>query len=232
MKSYETITNNLLKRRDRYVAVQKRRRDQIIGTASALCCGLLLFFGIGVFSKDSALIGGETSAPLPSSAVSEDRIIIHSINNLTADRLLLDLKEEDYIEISREELIEYYGVDYIPDVPNDMKPWPNEESGGVFKRNGGIGEVYWDQNLLNFSSDDFKRNVHLEVRKNGFPLLDYLHFKENDKTSVISGTEVLIGLTESGYYYARFMYQDVGFVLDANGVSQDEFISIIRSLLD
>ena len=36
--------------------------------------------------------------------------------------------------------------------------------------------------------------------------MDYLHFKGTEEKSVINNIEVVIGLTEGGYYYAEFMY--------------------------
>lgn len=231
MKSYTEITSDLLNRRERYLIARKRKQKRILGAAAAACCCLIL--SIGIFKAGFLPFhNGETVDTPPASVIPEDRIVIHPIENIPVNKDRLNLNEEDRVEMTREELIGYYGVNYIPDVPDDIKPWPDEERGSICKRNGGTGEIYWDQNLLNFSSDGFERSVHLEVRKNGFPILDYLHFRGNEEASVINGTDVLIGLTESGYYYARFMYRDVGFVLDANGVSQDEFISIIRSLLD
>jgi len=41
----------------------------------------------------------------------------------------------------------------------------------------------------------------------------------------------LIGLTENGYYHSEFMYNGVDFLVDAEGVTEDEFIAIIMSII-
>ena len=38
MKSYDELTNDLLERRDRYVADQKKKRKRVMGVATSLCC--------------------------------------------------------------------------------------------------------------------------------------------------------------------------------------------------
>ncbi len=121
-------------------------------------------------------------------------------------------------------------MDYVPDVPADIKIWP-DHSGVIYCRNGGTGEVYWDGNVLNFSNEDFTRLVHVEVDKGSYVLQDHLYFKGTEERSVINNHEVLIGLTENGYYYSEFMYNGVGFLIDAEGVTEDEFVAIIASII-
>ncbi len=70
MKNYDELTNDLLERRDRYVADQKKKRKRVIGVATSLCCCCLvalLGFGMwqgGMFNSqppitldDSTIIG-------------------------------------------------------------------------------------------------------------------------------------------------------------------------------
>ena len=42
MKSYDELTNDLLERRDRYVADQKKKRKRVMGVATSLCCFCLV----------------------------------------------------------------------------------------------------------------------------------------------------------------------------------------------
>lgn len=175
----------------------------------------------------------ETQATSKPYDTNGNRINLQPITGaLPANKMNICLSNNDYVSMSREEMIEYYGVDYIPDVPDDIKPWKDEGSSGIYRRNGGTGEVYWDKDILNFSNDDFTREVNLEIAKGHLPFCDYLHFKGTEKMSVINGTEVYIGLTDSGYYYTEFMYKDAGIRIVANGVSEDEFVSIITSIIE
>lgn len=249
MKNSEEMVNSLLERRDKYVAEQKKKRTIITRTVTSMCCVCLmalLGFGMwqgGVFNTTSpdqtledALYPGikdtfdESKGESPNNPAANNKIVINSINGISADKMNINLALGDRIEMSIEELCEYYGVNYVPDVPEDIKIWP-DQIGDIYKRNGGTGEVYWDANVLNFSNEDFTRTVHVEVDKGSYVLQDYLYFKGTEEKSVINNIEVLIGLTESGYYYSEFMYNGVGFLIDAKGVTEEEFVAIIASII-
>ena len=249
MKNYDELTNDLLERRDRYVADQKKKRKRVMGIATALCCFCLvalLGFGMwqgGMFNTtppdqtlEDALYPGikdnfdESKGESPDNPYANNKIVINTINGISADRMNINIAVDDFVKMTREEMIEYYGVDYIPDVPADIKPWKDERS-GIYKRDGGTGEVYWDTDILNYSNEDFTRSVHVEVDKGSYVLQDYLYFKGTEEKSVINNVDVLIGLTENGYYYSEFMYNGVGFLIDAEGVTEDEFVAIIASII-
>lgn len=242
MKNYDELTNDLLERRDRYVTEQKKKRKRVMGVATSLCCFCLvalLGFGMwqgGMFNTappdqtlEDALYPGikdnfdESKGESPDNPSANNKIVINTINGISADRMNINIAVDDFVKMTREEMIEYYGVDYIPDVPADIKPWEDERS-GIYKRDGGTGEVYWDTDILNYSNEDFTRSVHVEVDKGSYVLKDYLFFKGTEEKSIINNFEVLIGLSENGYYYSEFMYNGVGFLIDAEGVTEDEFV--------
>ena len=101
----------------------------------------------------------------------------------------------------------------------------------MYKRDGGTGEVYWDSIVLNYDNDDFTRSVNIEIDKDHLPVTCYAFFDSLLEKSLINDTEVAIGLSEGGYYHAEFFYQDVGFRMIANGITEDELVSIISSLI-
>lgn len=249
MKNYDELTTDLLERRDRYVTEQKKKRKRVMGVATSLCCFCLvalLGFGMwqgGMFNTappdqtlEDALYPGikdnfdESKGESPDNPSANNKIVINTINGISADRMNINIAVDDFVKMTREEMIEYYGVDYIPDVPADIKPWEDERS-GIYKRDGGTGEVYWDTDILNYSNEDFTRSVHVEVDKGSYVLKDYLFFKGTEEKSIINNFEVLIGLSENGYYYSEFMYNGVGFLIDAEGVTEDEFVAIIASII-
>lgn len=249
MKNYDELTNDLLERRDRYVAEQKRKRKTVMSMVTPFCCVCLvalLGFGMwqgGMFittppdkTLEDALYPGikdnfdESKGESPDNPAANNKIVINSIDGISADKFNIALKVDDFVKMTREEMIEYYGVDYVPDVPTDIKAWEDERS-GIYKRDGGTGEVYWDADILNYSNEDFTRSVHVEVDKGSYVLQDYLFFKGTEEKSIINNHEVLIGLSENGYYYSEFMYNGVGFLIDAEGVTEDEFVAIIASII-
>ena len=249
MKNSEEMVNSLLERRDKYAAEQKKKRTIITRTVTSMCCFCLvalLGFGMwqgGVFNTTSpdqtledALYPGikdnfdESKGESPNNPAANNKIVINSINGISADKMNINLALDDRIKMSIEETCEYYGVDYVPDVPADIKMW-TDQCGIIYRRNGGTGEVYWDHNVLNFSNEDFTRSVHVEVDKGSYVLQDYLYFKGTEEKSVINNVEIVIGLTESGYYYSEFMYNGVGFLVDAKGVTEEAFVAIIASII-
>ena len=250
MKNYDELTNDLLERRDRYVADQKKKRKKVMGVATSLCCFCLvalLGFGMwqgGMFNTtppdqtlEDALYPGikdnfdESRGESPDNPAANNKIIINTINGISADRMNINLHVDDFVEMTRDEMIAYYGVDYVPDIPDDMKAWEEEQSSGIFRRNGGTGEVYWDADILNYSNEDFTRSVHVEVDKGSYVLKDYFYFKGTEEKSIINNHELIIGLSENGYYYSEFMYNGIGFLIDAQGVTEEEFVAIIASII-
>lgn len=252
MKSRDEMVSSLLERRDRYVAEQKRKRTIITRTMTSMCCVFLVaLLGVGLRQRgiirtelpsnqaaESAVASGikdtfvESKEETADISTANDKLVMNRISGISADRMKMNicLLADDFVEMTREEMLKYYGVNYIPDVPDDISPWENEKS-GIYKRNGGIGEVYWDTDLLNYSNEDFTRNIHLEVDKGSNVMHDCFYFDGTEEKSVINNVEVFMGVTDNGYYYAEFMYKDVGFLIDANGVTQDEFVSVVSSLI-
>ena len=53
MKNYDELTNDLLERRNRYIADQKKKRKRVFGVATSLCCFCLVaLLSIGVWQGD------------------------------------------------------------------------------------------------------------------------------------------------------------------------------------
>ncbi len=250
MKNYNEMANDVLRRIGEHKTEQRNRRKAISRIITPLCCFCLvalLGFGMwqgGVFNTtppdqtlEDALYPGikdnfdESKGESLDNPAANNKIVVNTINGISADKMNIALMRDDLIEMSVEALCEYYGVDYVPDVPADIKIWP-DQSGFIYRRNGGTGEVYWDGNVLNFSNEDFTRSVHVGVDKGSYVHQDYLYFKGTEEKSVINNLEVLIGLSENGYYYSEFMYNGVGFFIDAEGVTEDEFVAIIASIIE
>ncbi len=242
MKDYNEIAGSVLARRNEFDEnrrIKKKTTVRILGFAG--CFVILAALVVGVWQSDilEAVPLTQISTNTSQTAYDENKgqsssvnnkIIINSVDSLSSKRMNIALMWDDFVEMTQEELIAYYGVNFIPSVPEDMVAW-EEGASGIFKREGGTGEVYWDANILNYSNENSTRNVHLEVDKGNYVYQFCFYFKGTEEKSFINNTEVLIGLTESGYYYAEFMYKGVGFLLSANGVTEEEFVTIISSVI-
>ena len=200
---------------------------------SALCAALLL--GAGLFSgslRQQELSSGQTDE---SAAVefAQDRIVLNTVNSLSADKINVTLSPDDFVAMDAAGLNEYYGMDIFPTIPADLAAWEQEDGYGIYRRENGTGAVYWDQVVLNYSNEDFSRNISLEAAKGGLPSVDCAVLSDGAETSRISGTDVCLFFCDlSGIYQAQFVSRDTGFVLTADGLSQDEVISVIRSLVE
>lgn len=249
MKNYEEVTNDLLVRRDRYEAQRRRNRKMMVSVAVSLCC-FSLIIGAGFLMRRD----GMASFITPTAAIEDadypgvtdyfddkqgevstapaaiNKIIIHAIDGASAEKMTIALMRDDFVEMSREEMIAYYGVDYYPEVPADISFLGNHIS-GIFKRYGGTGEIYWDEDRLSYANADFTRRVGVSVNKGNRVFQQFLYFQGTEEKSIIHDMEILIGLTEEGYYYAEFMLGDVGFLVSAYGVTEAEFVAIIASVL-
>lgn len=246
MKSRDEMVKSLLERRGKYEIEQKRKKKQITRVAVAVLCVCVAgAVGFGVKGKikpeppaknaDDALYPGikdtfdESRGESPDNPKTNEKTVVNKIGEVPSSKFNICLFDEDFVKMTREEMAEYYGVNYIPEVPSDLKLWKSEDT-GIYKRNSGTGEVYFDCDILNYSNGDYTREVSLEVSKK-FPIAsDYTAFDKTAEKSVINNTEVLIGVTESGYYCAEFEYKNIGIRLVARGLTQSEFETVISSI--
>ncbi len=169
-----------------------------------------------------------------------DIININSVDNIEENdtmRAFYALFTNDFIKMSEQELCEYYGTNVFPNIPDDLQIWRNnngEHAYGIYRRGNGTGEIYHDQNAINYSNDDFSRNVSISVAKGKIPF-SCIAFWENDnlKPSAICGEEVYFAQSLStGYYYVEFMHKNIGFRMIIEGLSEDEIVSVVRSLIE
>ena len=235
MKTYDETILAVFCRMEAY---EKEKRKTLAayrkaaGWACCLCLTMLL--GVGVWQgrvPSEPSMPGPENVDVPDSA-SEDKIVVCPVDTAGA-RLKQDMDIglfwEDFVEMTPVELADHYGVDVMPEMPADLKAWEDQQC-GVFRREGGTGELYWDGNVLNYSNESFDRSVNLEVWKHRDFASCVAFFDFIEERSVINGTEVAIALSEGGYYHAEFTYGGVGFRLIAEGLSEEEVVDVIRSL--
>ncbi len=250
MKNYDELTNDLLERRDRYVADQKKNRKRVMGVATSLCCFCLvalLGFGMwqgGMFNTtppdqtlEDALYPGikdyfdESKGESADNPAANNEIRILEIENLpdSSEKMFINLTRDDFIQMNHDEINEYYGVNIFPTVPSDLEI-KEGQAFGIYKRKIG-GELYYDGNKLQYSNEDFSRNLAVNVDKDCMPF-DFCNLFSNIQTrSIINNVEIGIAQTPIGDMYAEFMYQNVGFRMYACGLTQDEFAAVITSII-
>lgn len=221
MKSSEEMVRSLFERRAQYDTKQKQKKKIYIRTGAVLgCVCLIVFAGIGI-----------RHGAVSDMAQQGNKIVIGHTDGIMTDssrKLDFKLKPEDFVAMDKASLTEYYGTELFPEVPDDLKEWDDIQ--GMYRENGGAGDVYYDGIILNYSNEDFSRCVNLEIEKGRLPVSCYAFFDEMEEMSAINGTEVKIAEAD-GYYYAQFMYRDAGFRIIGQGLTESEFVDIIASLI-
>lgn len=73
------------------------------------------------------------------------------------------------------------------------------------------------------------RNISINFSKIGKPLRDYL-LSEKDEKSLVGQTEVIIQQYQD-MYLAQFKYDNKNFDIETNGISQEELVSLLTSII-
>ncbi len=255
MKSSNEMVQSLLERRDIYEAekTQKRMRNMRI-TASVCCVCLVATVGFGLWHggafenepaetlEDSVIPGmkdwygpGEeepTYGPVGNTAVeAPDTVNVNKIDAISsAEGSLFALIMDDFIEMDSAELNEYYGASIFGMAEGGWAEKP--EGGGIYRRDGGEGELYWDFNTVTYTSDDSAKTVFIMATKGTKNYaVSLFEFIKDGERSEIGGVEVAIGVTDDGQHQADFYFGESAIRVITSGLSEDELVEVIRSII-
>ena len=84
-----------------------------------------------------------------------------------------------------------------------------------------------------FSNPSTGANIRIRFQQGNLPITDVRYQLEKEAVSTINGEDIVIGYNkELDAYVTTFMYQDIGYELSGGqGVSQDDFIQVVQSIL-
>ena len=164
--------------------------------------------------------------------VAVNHIVINEIADTSNQLMYFALWRDDFISMTESQLRDYYGTEFVPEVPENLESLRRESHLGIYRRDGGTGEIYHDEQRLEWTTEDYSRGICVTVRKDRLPYQFFaLLTQEEMETSEIRGVEVSIGQTEYGTWLAEFLYKDVGFRIWADGLTQDELVAVVESLI-
>jgi hypothetical protein len=259
MKSCEQITLDLLKKREVYQFERDKKKNMMIKSVSSMCCvAFVVLLGIAVYkggaltvpdpivgesvSEDSTVENTDryvedTTANIPDVTTGtddEDKIVLYSIDSIPKPTMYIALMLDDFVNMTADELKEYYGVDIFPEPPTDLGlTVEKSDPFGIYKSGGGEGDIYHDANILRFVSEDDTKGFSICVAKEKLPFSFYLTEYDKEMMSVIKGYDVFIGVLGDGEIYcAEFMYSGAGFRAVSEGLTEDEFVSVIKSIIE
>lgn len=167
-----------------------------------------------------------TSNILDSNVKNNDVIIVNSIdNNFDNTKLDIDGRSED---ITTDDLYKIYPLLKDIVVPNDyningiIKCYLFNDDTGKYDKLYGYNIIYNGGN-----------NKYIDI----FILIDttkrlrcFSIDTDEMKSSIINGNSIKI-MGENKYYYAIFSYNNINFDIETTGISEEEFIQLIKSIV-
>lgn len=249
MKSYDETIRTVFDRMDAYETGLQKRRKIIGNTVLSLSCICLIALAgfLLIPGSEEPLLPGSLEVPTfdpPPETIHHDilylenTVVVNSIDDISSEKNFIALHGNDYISMTAEEINAYFGMNIFPQVPGDLERELTYAGStvhyGIYRRDKGTGDVYFDSQQLIWADahyGNFTRRVAIEVYKDGMPLPCYSLIGEKYQPSTIKNVTVLIGQDPDGMYLVEMMYGDVCFRMYIVGLSQDEIVAIIESLI-
>lgn len=184
----------------------------------------------------------ETPAPITDAPVTpaqtESPIKVNIIAELPAaeaveDKLEVVRNKRDAVTLDYVQAREYFGTEIYPKVPEDLIAEAENGNFEIYRHNGGKGDVYRDVFVLNYSNTDMTRHINIEGSKSKYTLEEIEQWHgAGYKLSLINGENVYFALNDgTDYYFAQFEHNGVGFRIIMAGLTEQEAISVVESLV-
>ncbi len=250
MKNYNEIAESVFSRRDKAVAEKARRRKTARNTVLPVICLCAVIGAVIGFGHEWE---PTHAAPTSEQNKTQNKIVINtelpeSIGNNGIMDFYLDVN--DFVPMTKDELRAFYGTEIFPWTPPDLSEYlghysfGESERYGIFRANGGTGDITHDNLLILFTNREAEKSRALEIEvskkyrylsvNNWGSIQSHDTLTKAYPCSIINGTEVFIyqNLRAGGGYSAVFIYNDTGFSISADGFSEDELIRVIESLTE
>lgn len=259
MKNYDEVANDVFEKRDKLLKQKKSRQKKAVQISLpivCICAVVAVVSGVKAHtdssSKQTAETVSATVANIQTTQKAENKIFINTVLPENADMSSICdfyVDYNDYVPMTKDELRAFYGTEIFPRVPDDMAEYVghlgagNSRSYGIYRANGGTGEVIHDNQLIMYVNREADRNRSLEIEVsikhrylsvNKFgSIITHEELTKNLSCSIINGVEVYIfNHPKAGYYMVIFIYNDTGFSIRADGFSEAEVVTVIESLTE
>ena len=215
-----------------------KAQSKTIGMAIGVVLIIAIFTGVVLSSRGQAIsseISGnsEGGATLSLANTEDTEIIINELASEIPETGFFALDPDNYHEYTKEELFDYYGIEFdISSVFPDMIE-ENTGSYGIFKFSDGS-----DMQGHNFiwANPIGNEKVSIEIIKDGAPKSDNTQVTNDSAplASTISGENVNIfrfDSDEQSGYYAEFVHKSLGFTVYGYNFDKDDFVRILSYLI-
>lgn len=197
MKNYEELTQELLLRRDRYVAEQKKRRKAVIASLCCVCVVALVGFGLwksGTYHPapgDLSIISTKPQTDPTTNPPAQISWVVNQVKGFVGGARLNYETSMYYSETKNiAEMAQHFGRDFstLTDVmPDGFQFAGNYERNFYYENNGTL--VCDD---CHFYYTKGEQEIAIHASKIGVPY-DYLYRLDNLIPSNINGVEMIIG---------------------------------------
>ncbi|MBR5272924.1 MAG: hypothetical protein IKU25_05995 [Clostridia bacterium] len=261
MKNYDETINIVFERIAENERTKRKNRKTIMRAVCSFgCVCLIALVGIGVWhngktpvsstqGSQSTTIAGENNDLQIGTNTGEvifgnGEIFFNTITEKipfeNPDQNGIAVFRDDEIPMTKEEINEYFGINVFPTCPYGFEETPHWL--GIFKRNKGTGDVYFDTNQLQYTNADNSKTIAVTFGTNCVRYLnedfwsdmyeDFFGVKYDDiKKSNIDGVEFLIVEMAHNQYYAEFTYEGVMFSVFSENATRNEFLLTISSII-
>lgn len=261
MKDYNEVAQSVLERRDKYVAERRRATKRIVSTLSCFCLVALVGFVAwhsGLFDSQPAFNepmnepqevefqDGTAASVTEGSDMTVDPELPVDLVLPVAHFNVVDkpdpatyqqiaLPGEDYISMTYVELLSYYGIELpIEEAFPDLSLADSERGYGVYQ-NSERG-AYYDGNSVRFENADGTQTLHITLTKAFHHPYDIFTLTgEQIGFTSVNGHDLSVFsyVDENGAqrFYVELLQNDVGWYVDASGVSEDDFLRILMTVV-
>lgn len=142
-----------------------------------------------------------------------------------------DENEKDRVYLSKKKLLKHFGKNIFPNVPSDLSLKMDEKGKfPVYKKNK-KGKIYYDRQSLNYADELYNKHISIGVQKGEYSS----SYEIRGKVKGVKFGETITTLFQDKkrkMYYAEFMVDGLDFHVYSRGISSDEFVKVVKSLVE
>lgn len=142
-----------------------------------------------------------------------------------------DRNKKDRVFLSKKKLLKHFGRNIFPNVPSDLSLKMDEKDKfPVYKRDK-KGKIYYDRQSLNYADELYNKHISIGVQKGEYSS----SYEIRGKVKGVKFGETVTTLFQDKkrkMYYAEFMVDGLDFHVYSRGISRDEFVKVVKSLVE
>jgi len=261
MKDYNEVAQSVLERRDKYMAERRRTRKRVVSTLSCFCLVALVGIGAwhgGLFDTQPAhnepmiepgegeLQDGTIAYVAEGSdmAVEPELPVVEALPTahfnvvdcpVVIEYMQIGLSGEDFISMTYAEMLSYYGIDLPIEEAFPSLSLTGYDSGYGVYQNSERG-TYYDGNIVSFENPDGAQTLRITLTKAFHHPYDIFTLtSEQIGFTTVNGHDLSVFsyIDEEGSqrFYVELLQNGVGWYIDASGISEEDFLRILMTVV-